>query len=92
MLKVFFIVSAAALASETACAADRPPDGAALYRRHCQVCHGRTATDGDGGDIRGMSVTLVRSALRGVEQMPAFRFSDAEIEAITAHLASLDGR
>jgi mono/diheme cytochrome c family protein len=91
MLRRFLIVSAAVLASGSAHAADRPPDGAALYRRHCQVCHGRTATDGDGGDIRGMSAKLVRSALRGVEKMPAFRFSDAEIEAITAHLASLDG-
>lgn len=79
------------LAAEGTAAADRAPDGAALYRRHCQVCHGRTATEGEAGDIRGMSVKLVRSALRGVEQMPEFRFSDAEVEAIVAHLASLEG-
>jgi mono/diheme cytochrome c family protein len=79
----------AVVAAHAACAADGPPDGAALFRRHCQPCHGRSATDGDAGDIRGLPIDLVRGALRGIEQMPRFRFSDAEIEAITAHLARL---
>jgi mono/diheme cytochrome c family protein len=67
-------------------------DGAALYRRHCQVCHGRDATDGDAGDIRGMALPLVKGALRGIEQMPAFTFTEEEIAALTEHLRSLNQR
>ena len=67
-------------------------DGEALYRRHCQVCHGRDAMTGESGDIRGMALPLVRSALRGIEQMPAFDFTEAEIAALTDHLRVLGER
>lgn len=81
---------AAGLMAMPAAADDAAPDGAALYRRHCEACHGRSATSGGAGDIRGLPVPTIRAALRGVEQMPAFRFTDAEVIAIAAHLASLD--
>ena len=80
----------ACLTAAPAGAVEALPKGAALYRQHCVACHGRTATSGAGGDIRGLPVETVRAALRGVEQMPAFRFTDAEVTAVTAYLATLE--
>ena len=65
--------------------------GRALFAMHCAPCHGETATEGVGGDIRGMSAATVGRAVRGFEQMPRIDLTEAELAAIVAHLARLDG-
>jgi len=64
-------------------------DGRRLYARHCLSCHGATATSGASGDIRGLGEDTMRQALRGMEQMPSFDLTDAELTALTEYLETL---
>jgi len=71
-------------------AADPVADGAALYSENCLVCHGPTASEGEAGDIRGLSVSTVTGAVRGGPgMMPTFAIPAEEIAAIVAYLARL---
>lgn len=88
------VLGLATLTPSTALLANDDPAviaGGALFRDFCEVCHGETAQTGASGDIRGLGFGTVRIALRGIEAMPAFDLTDAEIEAIVAYLASLSG-
>ncbi|MFW5833577.1 MAG: c-type cytochrome [Pseudomonadota bacterium] len=64
-------------------------EGRDLYEWHCLACHGETGEEGEAGDIRGLSASIVASALRGMEQMPEFVLSEREVDAIIAYLAHL---
>ena len=63
--------------------------GRALFETHCAVCHGPTGEDGESGDIRGLSLSVVARATRGIEAMPEFTFGEHEVEALVAYLAYL---
>ena len=66
-------------------------EGQQLYTANCQACHGATATSGVGGDIRGLPLSVLARAVRGIEEMPAVDLNEAELEAILAYLESLRG-
>lgn len=63
--------------------------GRRLFADDCVACHGADATEGDGGDIRGVALGTLRRATRGIEAMPAFELSEADLIAVAAWLASL---
>jgi mono/diheme cytochrome c family protein len=64
--------------------------GAALYADNCLECHGPTATEGEVGDIRGLSLGTVTGAVRsGPGMMPVFALGEDEIRAIVAYLGRL---
>ncbi|MEZ5715779.1 MAG: cytochrome c [Paracoccaceae bacterium] len=79
----------------TAASPAQPGDatlGQALFVRNCIDCHGPTAEGDDTApDIRGASRVMLDRALPGLDQMPEFDFSEHEIEALRAYLATLDG-
>jgi mono/diheme cytochrome c family protein len=64
-------------------------EGRELYAWHCLVCHGETGDEGEAGDIRGLSRSIVARATRGMEQMPEFVLSERELDALVAYLAHL---
>lgn len=80
-------VAAAAIAAEDPGSAA----GRQLYAANCQACHGATATAGVGGDIRGLPLSVLARAVRGIEEMPAVDLDEAELTAIQAYLESLRG-
>ena len=59
----------------------------------CASCHGMDGA-GDAGlstpDIRGADEARVRSALTGVTLMSGIRLTEAELEAVLAHLQTLN--
>lgn len=61
--------------------------GRALFTAQCTICHGPAVDAGEAGDITGVSRSVVARATRGIEQMPAFDLSAAEIDALVAYLA-----
>ncbi|GGB56091.1 hypothetical protein GCM10011316_30230 [Roseibium aquae] len=71
-------------------ASDQAGLGAKLYAKHCRECHGPTARESEVGDIGGLSLGTVTSAVRaGPGMMPTFALTSEEIAAITAYLARL---
>jgi mono/diheme cytochrome c family protein len=80
-------VSAALLACGVAAEDGDPARGARVYEVRCKQCHGANADEGDAGVIRGLPRAIVRDALDGFEAMPKVRLSDADFEALAAHLA-----
>ena len=71
--------------------------GASLFQQNCAFCHGRDAAGGESGpdltrsklvaaDRRGDKISeVVRNGrTEGDKKMPAFKFSDAEMEGIVA--------
>lgn len=76
----------------TAATADPDPisRGAEIYSTICRECHGPTATEGQSGDIRGLSLATVTGAVRsGPGMIPTVPLMRDEIAAVTAYLASL---
>ena len=89
---------AAAAAPAPAAGATIEERGALIFEQTaggvgCASCHG---TDGAGDaslstpDIRSADEARVRSALDGVELMSGIRLTDAELEAVLAHLRTLN--
>ena len=71
-------------------AADPVALGAEIYARICLECHGPTASEGQSGDIRGLSRSTVTSAVRaGPGMMPTIPLTADEIAAVVAYLAQL---
>lgn len=84
-----FVVFLALTAPQTALAEDTAPTapaGREIFLDLCGSCHGEDATAGASGDIRGLSHPTLIRALNGIEQMPSFDFTDAEIEALAQWL------
>lgn len=88
---VSLALSAGYAAASMAAEAPSLSDGRQLYAANCQACHGASATAGVGGDIRGLPLSVVARAVRGIEEMPAIDLNEAELTAILAHLESLRG-
>jgi len=84
------VLSVSLLAAAPA-AAQRLIEGQQLYAAKCQACHGAAATAGVGGDIRGLPLSVLARAVRGIEEMPAIALSEAELDLILAYLESLKG-
>lgn len=72
------------------CRGEEP--GRALFEAYCSGCHGAEAEGVNAPDITGMPRKIVARAVQGVEQMPTIELTEAEIDAITAFLATLAGR
>lgn len=71
-------------------AADPAALGAAVYAEHCLECHGPTAREGEVGDIRGLGLSTVTSAVRaGPGMMPVLSLTSEEIAAVVAYLRGL---
>ncbi|NUN15618.1 MAG: cytochrome c [Myxococcales bacterium] len=96
--KWFGLVSGLLLMSGTALAQDPPaPDGAALYKGKCKVCHGEDGTRTPAGEkkdapeklgpgVAKMSVEDIAKLVKeGKEKMPKFegKLTDAEIQAVS---------
>lgn len=66
------------------------PEG--LYVTYCAACHGTDARGGSSGeDVRGESVSGIKSAIRDEQDMQYLNFlTDEEINAISNYLDSLD--
>lgn len=89
-------VLALSLCLSTAAAA--APDGARLYGQNCAVCHGESGTGGVGvplalpGFQSSVDDAYLRATIRNGRPgrvMPAFsRLSDAEVDALIAHIRS----
>jgi len=76
--------------SAQAVASEAIVQGAALYQKNCLKCHGPTATESEVGDIRGLSLSTVTSAVpAGPGMMPTFSLTADQIAAIVAYLAQL---
>jgi cytochrome c oxidase cbb3-type subunit 3 len=104
MIRFLTLLTLLCLGANTAIAADSRanPDGARLYAQRCSACHGK---DGSGGV--GVPLALP-AFLSGVDDaylhktvrlgrpgrvMPAFtKLSDAEVDAIVAHIRSWPGQ
>ena len=85
-------VLALALGTAPLCAqeADLLATGKTLFSENCVECHGKDGSEGSGGDIRGSDLRTVKKMTKGgVEDMPEFEFTQEELEAIVAYLASL---
>lgn len=89
-MKPFLALCLAALPATARAGANDPvATGAALFAESCADCHGDTATEGESGDIRGLSASTVFNAIQGFEAMPSFELSREEAAAIAAYLAHL---
>jgi mono/diheme cytochrome c family protein len=88
---VSLLVSTGFAAASIAAEAPSLADGQQLYAANCQACHGATATSGVGGDIRGLPLSVLARAVRGIEEMPAVDLNRAELTSIMAYLESLRG-
>lgn len=67
--------------------------GGALYAEKCMRCHGPTARESVVGDITGLSLSTVASAIRsGPGRMPVLGLDGDEIAAVAAYLSSLGDR
>ena len=71
-------------------------DGASIYRFNCSSCHGNRGQGGIGPSLQGVDDRLDRSDItrvvtEGRQRMPAWgeRLSEAQIEAVVAHLDTL---
>lgn len=84
-LRLFLTIAAAPALAE----GDPVAAGRQIYEEICEACHGPTATEGEVGDIRGLSVGTVTGAVQGFEMMPRIPLTEAEIEAVVAYLAWL---
>ena len=66
-------------------------EGRALYDENCAACH---MEDGSGSDlepdIRGAPRGMVKRALGGMDSMPEFDFTEAELDSLLAYLDALD--
>ena len=92
------------LAIHSATAAETPakPDGARLYAQRCSACHGAEGRGGVGvplalpAFLSGVDDTYLRKTIRHGRPgrvMPAFsQITDAEVEAIVAHIRSWPGQ
>lgn len=93
LLRMLMLMLAATAGEATA-----KPKGAQLYGQHCAVCHGENGTGGVGvplalpGFLSSVDDAYFRETMRlgrPGRVMPAFtRLSDAEINAIIAHIRS----
>jgi mono/diheme cytochrome c family protein len=66
--------------------------GRAIFEENCVVCHTENGS-GEGAhgvDIRRLSVSRVKRAVKGFDDMPAFEFTEPEVAAIAAWLKVLD--
>lgn len=90
-MKAYSIVVLGLVAAAPAFAGDMP-GGETLYVEHCLDCHGEDASGGDNSepDIRGVNMVMLDRALSGMDAMPEFEFSDAEVTALHAYLQLLD--
>ena len=102
------LLCAATLAAGTVVvshAAAQPPaavDAAALYKKHCIICHGATGTSpmrnaafADGVWVHGSTVKEVSAVIKGgvkgtVMQPFASKLNEAEIAALAAHVRAFD--
>lgn len=67
--------------------------GGALYAAKCMRCHGPTARESVVGDISGLSLSTVTSAVRsGPGMMPVLGLETDEIAAVAAYLSHLGAR
>ena len=92
------ILSLAVLGPRPAAAQPATVDAAALYRQHCQSCHGEQRLGGMGPALLPQSLERLRPAEaqrvitqgRQATQMPAFagQLSAAEIQALAAYIRS----
>jgi len=96
MLRKYLIILCGLLLSTALSAA---PDGARLYERHCSACHGLNGEGGVGIPLALPSFqaavgddflfTTIRHGRPG-RVMPSFKsLSDAQVEAIVAHIRTL---
>lgn len=95
-------VACAALVSVSRVEAQTKPDAAALYKTHCQLCHGangtspmKNATFSDGQWMHGSTAAEVQATIKnGVKGTVMMGFgsklSAAEIEALARHVRSFD--
>lgn len=77
-------------------------DAAALYKTHCQLCHGANGTSpmknasfSDGQWLHGSSLaevqTTIKNGVKGTVMMGfAAKLSAAEVEALARHVRSFD--
>lgn len=89
-----FLSSMTILVATATMAAADPAEPVALgqeiYARICLECHGPTASEGEVGDIRGLSLGSIMGAVRsGPGMMPTIALTDDEITWVAAYLASL---
>ncbi|MBD3788173.1 MAG: cytochrome c [Sphingomonadales bacterium] len=74
-------------------AAAQSPDlaatGKAVFLDLCSGCHGERGQGVNAPEIAAVPRKLVAKAVRGVDQMPEIEVTEAEIDAITAFLATL---
>jgi mono/diheme cytochrome c family protein len=77
----FLLALSPAVAEEGAVTAGRQ-----VFTENCEACHGPTATEGEAGDIRGLSVGTITGAVQGFEMMPRIPLTEAEIKAVAAYL------
>lgn len=83
------LLATPAAASDT----DLVARGGALYADKCMRCHGPTARESTVGDISGLSLSTVTSAVRsGPGMMPVLGLDTDEIAAVAAYLSSLGAR
>lgn len=82
--------------------ADAGVDAAALYKKHCVICHGATGTSplpnaafADGVWVHGSTVkevsAVIKEGVKGTVMQPfRAKLSDAEIAALARHVRSFD--
>jgi mono/diheme cytochrome c family protein len=95
-----FLASSDEPAAKTAVAAstsDLAERGGVLYQQNCAFCHGRDTMGGESGpdltqskivqaDVNGDKIGEVVRAGRPAKKMPAFNFSNPEIESLAAFI------
>ena len=80
-----------------------PPDAAALYKKHCQMCHMadgnntvvKNASFADGVWVHGSSVeelaAVIKNGVKGTAMLPfAKKLGDPEIEALARYVRTFD--
>lgn len=65
------------------------PTGAKLFADLCALCHGADAAGGNSPDIRGVILSDVTQATNGIEDMPEFNLTPAELSALAEYLSAL---